>query len=836
MLWLSIGMMLAANVTGKVVDRGSLSPIDFANVVVYPKGSDTPTEGTITDATGVFHLSGLKNGQYRLVISFLGYVNLEKEFSIQGQDVKLGNLHMKEDTRALQEVEVVAQGSTMRFELDKKIFTVDQNIAAAGASVSEALENVPTVNVDQEGNISMRNSEDVEIWINGKPAGLTADNRAQILQQMPAGSIKQIELITNPSAKYSPEGTAGIINLVMKEDRKAGYYGSVQAGISYGLAKPWTVPPGANAGVNLNFNAGPVDGFFNVGYRLHTSNGGSMTERYNLPGNGEGFIPGESDYLSHLTQTGINDRRGRGMFVRGGLNFRLAEHSSLGVQGFGMINDPKALRGNNLSTNTYAQTAMAGDTLRLWERQNHSSNYHPGGNVRLDYTFKYDRHQLIVAASYDNFQWYSDDYYTQIENLQDTLLQQQNNSSCDQSIEVRADYEWKPTRSSRLEAGYLGKLAWRNSEAEAWNDHHMGQELYQYYTLFNNNEQNHALYITYGNRWWDKLSLQVGLRGEYFMRHLEGTEKNQQGTEQSIYAGREQKQDTAYFQLFPSAYLSYDFGKGHELQLNYTRRVDRPRGHQLNPQMNFSDSTNIRFGNPDLLPSYSSSLELNYLKTWELHTLSAGLFWRYRDGIVQNVKFMTDGVMKNTFVNVAKRQELGVEVVAKNRLFHDHLQLTTSANLYWNTITDGEYDNYVNGEHISVTLPGHQVLAWSARINAQVMMTKTFSGQISANYSSPQVVAQGKTTHSYSIDLGVRKTFLDRKLALAVNVRDILDSRARRTTNWGEGFYLNQKNRWHSRTISATLTYNFGNNQPKRGQRPDTMQNAPDMSGEMEEY
>lgn len=827
---------MAANVTGKVVDRGSLSPIDFANVVLCKKGSTVPLDGTVTDVTGAFHLSGLKNGQYVLTVSYLGYVNLNKEFSIQGQDVNLGKLHLKEDTHTLQEVEVVGQGATMRFELDKKVFTVDQNIAAAGASVSEALENIPSVNVDQEGAISLRNSEDVEIWINGKPAGLTADNRAQILQQMPAGSIKQIELITNPSAKYSPEGTAGIINLVMKEDRKAGYYGSVQAGLSYGLAKPWTVPPGANASVNLNFNAGPVDGFFNAGYRFHTGNGGTKTDRYNLNGNGKEFDPKTGDYVSHLLQAGENDRRGHGIFLRGGLNFRLAEHSTLGVQGFGMVNDPNYLRGNNKSTNTYLQTDKAGDTLRIWERQNRSTNYHPGGNVRLDYTLKYNKHQLVVAASYDNFQWYSDDYYTQVENLHDTLLQQQYSGSRDQSVEIRADYEWKPTFSSKLEAGYLGKLAWRHSEANAYNDHNQDQELYQYYTLFDNNEQNHALYITYGNRWWNKLSLQVGLRGEYFIRHLEGTEKDANGNPVSIYANQHSKQDTAYFQLFPSAYLSYDFGKGHELQLNYTRRVDRPRGHQLNPQMNFSDSTNIRFGNPDLLPSYSSSLELNYLKTWEKHTLSAGLFWRYRDGIVQNVKFMDNqGGMKNTYVNIAKRQELGVEVVAKNRLFRDHLQLTTSANLYWNTISEGLYDSYVNGEHIEVTLPGHQVLAWSARINAQVMMTKTFSGQLSANYSSPKVVAQGKTTHSYSIDLGLRKTFLDRKLALALNVRDILDSRARRTTNWGEGFYLNQERRWHSRTISATLTYNFGNNKPKKGQRQEGVQNM-DTGSDMEEY
>ena len=252
------------------------------------------------------------------------------------------------------------------------------------------------------------------------------------------------------------------------------------------------------------------------------------------------------------------------------------------------------------------------------------------------------------------------------------------------------------------------------------------------------------------------------------------------------------------------------------MQLNYTRRVDRPRGHQLNPRMDFSDSTNISYGNPELLPSYSSSLELNYLKNWERHTLSAGLFWRYKDGVVQNVKYMDSDVMKNTYLNVANRQELGVEVVAKNRLFKELLQLTTNVNFYWNTISSAHYSNYLNGSLVDIDLPAQNILAWSARINAQFLFTRTFSGQISARYRSPRVVAQGETSHSYTIDIGLRKTFLNKQLALALNVRDLLDSRARRNTTWGDGFWQYQERRWHSRSIGLTLTYNFGNNTPKR--------------------
>ena len=305
------------------------------------------------------------------------------------------------------------------------------------------------------------------------------------------------------------------------------------------------------------------------------------------------------------------------------------------------------------------------------------------------------------------------------------------------------------------------------------------------------------------------------------MRHLESFYKDANGDIKDSYAGMEHKKDTAYFQLFPSAYISYDFGNGHELQLNYTRRVNRPWGHQINPRMDFSDSTNISYGNVDLLPAYSNNLELNYLKTWERHTLSAGVFWKYREGAVQNIKYMDGEVMKNTYLNVARRQDLGVEVVAKNRLFGELLQLTTSANFYWNNIAAVDQDMYHLGDTIPVHLAGQNIFAGSVRINAQFLFTKNFSGQITGAYRSPRVVAQGTTSHSYSIDIGLRHTFLNKQLALALNVRDLLDSRARKNTTWGEGFWQYSENRWHSRSISLTITYNFGNQMGKRRGRQD---------------
>ena len=815
LLW-SVLIWAGQEVTGRVVDNTTRQPIDFANVTIMQSGQNVPVGGTVTDATGHFSIE-LSQGSYEIIVSFMGYTEERIAIQVHDKDVTLGRILLKEDTQALEEVEVVAQHSSMRFELDRKVFTVNQDIASAGASVTDVLENIPSVEVDQQGTISLRNSEDVEIWINGKPAGLNADNRGQVLQQMPAGSIDKIEVITNPSAKFSPEGSAGIINLVMKQDRKAGYYGSVQAGLDYSLAAPWNIPPGGNVGFNINFNAGPVDCYFNVGYRYHMSNGGSVTNRYNLSGMGCQELD-STLRESHLLQDGQQTRTGGGMFARAGLNFRLSQHSSIGVNGFGMISDPNVMGSKDTYTRTYTFTDWLNPlNNRAYTREQSGRGWHPGGNVTLDYTLKYDMHQLIVSAMYNNFQWNQEQDYIQTEEGRDTTHQQQNNYSHNQHIEVKADYEWKPTQQSRLEAGYNYSRTWGTNNSVAYNMLADAQtELYPYYAQFDNIVQNHALYITYGNRFWDKLSIQVGLRGEYYMRHLESYYKDNNGTVQDSYAANPSKQDTAYFQLFPSAYISYDFGNGHELQLNYTRRINRPWGNQINPRIDFSDSTNISYGNVDLLPAYSSNLELNYLKTWERHTLSAGVFWRYRDGVVQNIKYMDGDVMKNTYLNVSKRQDLGVEIVAKNRLFGELLQLTTSANFYWNNIA-AIHDTIVHhGDIIPVHLDKQNIFAASVRINAQFLFTKNFSGQISGRYRSPRLVAQGMTSHSYSIDIGLRHTFLNKKLALALNVRDLLDSRARRNTTWGDEFWQFSENRWHSRSVSLTLTYSFGNTQSQR--------------------
>ena len=224
--------LVDGKIKGVVIDGALGGPLEFVTVQVKPKGSSKILQGAITGSDGTFHITGLKKGEYVVTYSYLGYGEISKPISIKNnnQVLNMGEVTMEEDTNQLGEVEIVAERPQMRFELDRKVFDATKDLAAEGGSVSDLLANIPSVEVDNEGSVSLRGNSSVTIWINGKASGLTADNQADILEMMPAESIKQVEVITNPSAKFSPEGTAGIINIILKDDRKPGYYGSVKVG------------------------------------------------------------------------------------------------------------------------------------------------------------------------------------------------------------------------------------------------------------------------------------------------------------------------------------------------------------------------------------------------------------------------------------------------------------------------------------------------------------------------------------------------------------------------------------------------------------------------------
>ena len=789
----SVQLFASTTIKGTILDATSQNPLEFVNVTIMKKGSKIPLAGMSSDTKGSFLFTNISNGNYIIQFSFVGYNALDKEVNVTDSPLNLGIIKLEEDSKSLSEVEVVGQGSQMRFEIDKKVFSVDQNLAAAGGSASDVLKNIPSVTVDIQGNVSLRKDGNVEVWINGKASGLTADNRAQVLQQMPAENIESIEIMTNPSAKYNPEGSAGIINIVLKKQRKAGYYGSVSAGVIY----PDGADLGSNVGASINYSSSKVDAYFNVGYRAMSFMGGSSTNRYNYLANDTTLL--QQDGTSLLAFSGV--------FLRTGIDYHLDDKNTLSLSGFGMTGSGIQNSNTDYLLSNYTQNSNA--VLRDYNRIINSTGSRPSLNINLDYKLDFDKESNLMASlGYSshmrgNYSNYIDSMATYVTNLNQDMVGKF------KTWELKVDYTKKYNENSKLEAGWQSNLVNRLSTSTGF-DNKTQLPINEYFDNFRYYEQIHAGYLTYGNK-FDKFTIQGGLRAELYTRNFSDTTfiANTQNKTVKDY------NTTPIFHVFPSLYLSYSLPNESELQFNYTNRVNRSRGRQINPYRNYSDSTNISYGNPYLKPEYISSFELNYIKSWGAQTLSGSLYYKFTDDVVQSVRFLNNGVMESTYANIAKSQYTGLELISKNRLF-EILSLTTSLNLYYNTLDSATYVNKSVQPETSTFIPGQSKFSYSGNIMANFMLSKNFSGQITAQYNSPQLIAQGVENASYSIDMGFRQMLFNKKLSINVMVRDLLNSDRRNSISSGSGFYQTSTSYFHGRMLGLTLTYNFGNMQPKK--------------------
>ena len=783
-------------IAGKIKDANTSSPLDYVSVAIFKQGSETLVAGISTSNNGKFLFENIDNGKYTIRISFMGYMPVRRNILLNVDTLNLGEIALKEDSKTLSEVEVLGQGSQMKFDVDKRIFTVDQNIAAAGGSATDVLRNIPSVKVDNEGNISLRKDANVQVWVNGKPSGLTAENRAQILEQMPAGSIESIEIMTNPSAKFNPEGTAGIINLVMKKDRKAGYYGSVSSGVMY----PTDGKVGGTAGANINYSSSKIDAYANVGYRRLTMQGGGSSNTYN---NEDSLLA-----TTRFDKNNIMENAMRGLFFRAGIDYHLNAKNTIGLSGFGMSGGRTTKNNTNYLLTDFPNVANISQNYSL---QNNRDGKRPNMNLNLDYRRDFDKKgtNLLASVSYSSAESsYRNDIVKTDTILESYLIQKL--TGTEEGLVFKVDYTNKFTETSRFETGWQSSITDRFSGSNAL-DSIANIALPTYRNDFDYKEQIHAGYITYGDR-LDKLSLQVGLRAEYLKREATNTIA-------SVINGSDSLQNVispATLQLFPSMYLAYSLPKNNELQLNFTRRVNRPRGRQINPFRDLTDATNISYGNPGLMPEYSSALEFNYMKTWDDHTLSASAYYRFTDGGIEDVRFRkNDSVMEKTYMNISQKQNTGLEIVGKNKLFKI-LNLTSTLNFYYGTMNPSVYTNPYNATQL-ITIPGISTFSWSANLIANVMFSKTLSGQITGEYDSRTVIAQGFKGEEYRVDLGLRKTLFDRKLSLNFIAHDVFNLNRERTETWGDGFRQRSVSYFHGRMIGLTVSCNFGNMKPKQG-------------------
>lgn len=790
-------------VKGKILDRQKSEPLGFVNIKVTEQSSDKFVGGGITDAGGNFNVSGLKDGKYTLTLTFMGYKDVTRQFEITPtkRDVQFKLLYMAEDAKQLNEVTVTGQRATMKLEVDRKSFDVGQLISNAGQAASDVLDNVPSIEVDNDGNVSLRGNSSVEVWINGKASGLTSDNRAQILQQLPAESIERIEVIDNPSAKFSAEGSAGIINIVLKKDRKAGYYGSVQAG--------GDTRGGANTSFNVNYNSRLIDSYINLGYR-HRANTGHMESQ-------------QTSDTYNQTYDSDSKQRGNNFFTRAGVTLHATTKDDFSLSGMLMHGG-----GNSHSYTPYIYTAVAnGLNNYQLDRINRSRT---GMDMRYgEFNYRHsftDKHFIDFTADLSSWKMNGDNWYqdsTVVVGIDDVTYSYQYRPQYinNHRKELKLEYENQVTKNFKIEAGYNGNFSRENTPQESYMDNTSfdgtnASEDKLFFNRFIYKQDLHAFYTTLSYK-FGALSLMGGLRGEYWRVNTESYTWEQEH-DASL---REQPFKKDYFQLFPSVFMSWQMTETQQLQLNYTRRLRRPWGGQLNSFRDTRDATTVSFGNPYLTPEFSNSFSLNYLKQWNDHSLLVSAYYRPTTDVIQRISYKNqeDGLFYQTSMNVAKSVSTGLEMTVKNKLWRI-LDLTTSANAYYYRLNGFSYD--IDGQ--TVTGNSDHNFTWNARMTASLMLPYDISIQSTGRYTARQVITQGYRKANYSIDFGARKNFFNKLFTLSVNCRDLLDSRRFETFTSGPNFTRHQINRRGGRRMSMTLTWNFGNMKQKK--RPNKSHNS----------
>ena len=774
-------------VTGTVINKESGDPMDYVTIQLVDAKTGKPlTVGATTNENGKFSIADIQDGKYLVRVTNVGSIEQDRPVTIAGANVNIGTVKLADDAKLLKEVVVEGIRSQMKFELDKKVFQVDANIASAGQSASELLESIPSVEVDQDGEVSLRGNSSVTVWINGKESGLTADNRAQILEQIPAETIDKIEVITNPSAKFSPEGTAGIINIVLKKDRRGGYFGSAElSGNSRG---------GGNASVNINYNTRKWDTYASVGFRMRHNTGGSLMRR-----TFDGGLFTNSD--------GSSRNHGNNIFFRLGATYHLTDKDEFYINGFGMFGHRWGHTSTNYLSNVPGQW---GSNIQL--ARNNGDNR--GAHGEFGYTHRFSDHQTLDAnVSYNHWGGPSWNSYSEEEDWGDagikSAYREQTMPINVNTWEAKVDYSNTFNQYLKLEAGFNGNYSHENTPNTTWRgttqaDMKLAEELWNRFIYTNNIS---ALYATLGGK-VGRFSYSGGVRAEAWQVRARSLEYGQKESD-----APELKRNR--FALFPSVYLSLALPYDNEVQLNYTRRIRRPWGGQLNSFRDISDPTSISYGNPGLDPEFSNSLELNYLKSWTYHMISVSAYLRQASGCMNRLTFMDDDIMYRTWANVSSRVNSGVEIVSKNNLFKGWLDLTTTVNLYNNHISGWDYTiTSEKGHEVKLSGDKQNSFAWDARMMANVKLPWQLAFQATGRYSSDHKEAQGSHQGGWSVDLGLRKTFGNWSVSL--NCRDLFDSRKFKNTTYGPG-YDQYSERWRGgRTFRLTIKYSFGNMKAKR--------------------
>ena len=800
-------------VRGRVVDKRSGENIEYANIALLKASDSTLVNGTVSESNGSFSLTA-PYGRYILRVTFIGYDTWYYTDPVtlndRHRDVNVGKVQLKMSGTMMEAVEITAERSMVEYQLDKRVVNVDKNIVAGGGTATDVLEQVPSVAIDNDGNVTLRGSTNVKVLVNGRPSELLASDLATLLEQIPASTVENVEVITNPSAKYDPEGMSGIINIKLK-DRTAGALGlNGVASLNVGAPLPFNIPsemdqfiPTVMGNVSLNYTTEKYNLFLNadLGRRARGHYGTTDIERL------QGGVARSHDSINEYS---VNPNTMGSIKVGG--EYYFDEHNSLLLS--------YQLRGGNRQRNAdiYSHDLLYGDSLR-YDQSSHSNNRNFNHSFNLLYTKKFDRkdEELTFDATFSTRSVKGDgtqeqSYANTIANWDNYYLRESETKNHHQALNLKLNW-LRPLDSFlgregwRLETGYEGRMDWPDQRADyTRTEYNAGHSLYSYYdslssTHFRYTQQVHAVYATLGGSLTEALSLQAGLRGEFASTY--GEDRNHAATPPV---------DKKYWQLYPTLHLSYKINDDQGLQLSYSRRVRRPHMWDLNPYMEVREGQQLNFGNPNLDPEYTNAFELSYnlgLGKWNIFTSA---YFRQTTNMMTRYGYVWDsasaahyswwepynpeydGYWASTWQNLASGYNYGLEFIVDWQVF-SWWKLNVSVNLYENRIEGTALLDNKDKESFQA----------SGKFNSFMTLPGDWTIQLSGQYWAPWLDLQTDMDASYWVDLAVKKDVFQRRGTISLRVGDVLC-----TGGWGHTTHNEQLNRVaKSKRLSPSVTLGF---------------------------
>ncbi len=781
-------------ITGKVIDKDTRDPLPYATITLQHTRRKQLLTGAITNEKGTFETEAFP-GTYDIKVEYISFKSVEVKNRELRKNTDLGVFSLELNVEALDEVDVIAEKSTVEIRLDKKVFNVGKDITSLGGSASDVLDNVPSVSVDVEGNVSLRGNDNVRILINGKPSALVGLNGTDALRQLPAESIEKVEVITSPSARYDAEGTAGILNIILRNSKLKGLNGSINAS----LGEPFR----AGLNLNLNYRTKKFNFFTNTGYSHREGPGSSFNDTEYLNGNAPSTFTTEDRSFDRLRK-GFNTNLGVEYFINNSATlttsiiYREGDNENEAINNIFNYNDSRELLSQTRRIDPEFE-----DNRTLQFSVNFTKDFKNDAKLTLDFQHEdsTEDEQSVVSN-------------TSVFPTTELLGRETVGTREDQSrILLQADYVLPIGENAQFEAGYRGNFREQLTEYEVTLENDQGIFVRDngLSNVLNYREYVNAAYTQFGNK-LGKFSYLAGLRME-----------NSQITIQQITSGELVKKN--YTDLFPTLNLTYELGENENISLGFNRRIRRPRSRFINPFPSRSSISNIFQGNPDIDPSYSNAFDIGYLKRWQKFTFNGSVYYQKE---TQSFTFITDEtdeiavISEDPLVEVPVLRRFPINLSKNNRY---GLEFTLSYNPSRKLRLNGNFNLFsseVRGDYEETNFDANNT-SWFARFNSIYTLPGKINWQTRLFYRGPYKNAQSDTEGILSVNLGFSKDFFKEKATLSLNVSDLFNSRKRSSDSelFRDGVLTtvtHSEFQWRQRSFGLNFIYRF-NQKKNEGRR-----------------